>query len=438
MKAFNPSKSLYSSNGEQTLALCLGLVPLFLVTIRSWSSAVLIFGAVACVIFMLRPASRSDQRTSASWYDQPLIVFVLLAPVLSVAASSLIRGSHVLANYDSPMRFLVAVAIFLFALTRRINTAACLQYTAPASLILTLLHQFFFVQPRLWGPDRMSTYFADPLVFGYTALTLGLISLVSINLLEKDSKPVVILKLAGLAAGVYLSIMSGSRTGWMAVPVVMVLWAYRQKYMTRKVWKFATLGLTSLLMCSVYALSATVQQRLLLGFNEAFDYPWVGIAPNTSVGSRITFLRIAFDMFLSSPLAGHGDNGYDLTALPAHVYTYASAETLKLAFNSGFHNEMVSNAVRFGVGGFLAAAMLLLVPMALFIRQSASNNVVHRANAMLGLVLTVCFLISSLSTEVFDLKYMASFYAVMVALLCASAIAGSVTHNISATPSSGS
>ncbi|MEN9438056.1 MAG: hypothetical protein RIR09_2711, partial [Pseudomonadota bacterium] len=37
--------------------------------------------------------------------------------------------------------------------------------------------------------------------------------------------------------------------------------------------------------------------------------------------------------------------------------------------------------------------------------------------------LMLCVLISSLSTEVFDLKYTASFFALMIALLAAGAIA---------------
>jgi O-antigen ligase len=56
------------------------------------------------------------------------------------------------------------------------------------------------------------------------------------------------------------------------------------------------------------------------------------------------------------------------------------------------------------------------------LRQSGSGSSIQRANALLGLVLTICFFVSSLSTEVFDLKYMASFYALMVCMLCASAI----------------
>jgi O-antigen ligase len=201
----------------------------------------------------------------------------------------------------------------------------------------------------------------------------------------------------------------------------MAVWVHQQKFSSGKVFRALALGLVVALMVGFFAMSVTVQQRLSIGFHEALNYSWVGLAPETSVGFRITFLRIAFDMLASSPFAGHGDNGYDLTALPRHVYTYASPESLHMAFHAGFHNEMVSNAVRFGVGGLIAAAMLFFVPLALFVRQSRSDSTAQRANASLGLVLTICFFVSSLSTEVFDLKYMASFYAVMVAMLCGSA-----------------
>lgn len=360
---------------------------------------------------------------SAERRNMRLMVLVLLTPVVSIMASSLLRGSHVWANYDSPARFLVALAIFLYLVRQRVNMALYLQYTVPISLLLTLCHQIFFFQPRLWGADRMSTYFADPLVFGYTSLTLGLMSLLSIHSLHNDSRLMVLLKVAGAAAGIYLSIMSGSRTGWLAVPVVMQIWLFRQRFLRGRLGVALLFGMVACVMLGFFALPATIQQRWMSGLNEALDYPWIGMAPETSVGLRITFLRIAFDMFLSSPFAGHGDNGYDLLALPAHVYSYATPESLRMAFNAGFHNEMVSNTVRFGFGGLMAAAMLFFVPMVLFFRQSSSSNAVRRANAVMGLVLTICFFVSSLSTEVFDLKYMASFYAVMISMLCASVIA---------------
>jgi O-antigen ligase len=268
----------------------------------------------------------------------------------------------------------------------------------------------------------MSTYFSDPLVFGYTSLTLGLVSLVSINAISKDSKPLVAFKLLGAAIGFYLSVKSGSRTGWLAVPMVVAFWLYQlDSVKTRRMHLWAP-GLAVALVLGLLLFSTTVNQRVSLAFHEIASYSWTGMAPETSVGFRITFLRIAVDMFASQPLAGFGDTRGVLPVLPSHIASYASPESLRLAVVSGFHNEIVTNAIRSGLLGLLSAAMLFGVPLFVFGRQMRSAVTAQRNNAFIGLVFTLCVFISSLSTEVFDLKYTASFYAVMISLLCASAI----------------
>jgi O-antigen ligase len=407
---------------KRGLEICLAMAPLFLVTVRSWSSALLILCALACWLFLLFNQNPSDHCTTKTNRQKLLMCFVLMAPVLGVALSSWLRGSNVWPNYDSPSRFLIAIAIFVFATRQQINYAKYLQYTAPISLIITFLQQHLFTQPMLWGADRMATYFADPLVFGYTSMTLGLLSLTSIHLLGKDNLALVILKLLGAGIGLYLSVKSGSRTGWLAVPLVMVIVIYSRKLLTGRALHLLVLGLIGLLAFGAFGFSNMVQQRVLMGMNEVVNYSWQGMAPESSVGFRITFLRIASDMFAVSPWAGFGDNGYDLKSLPSPIYVYASPESIRLAFNAGFHNEMVSNAVRFGIGGLLSSALLFLAPLFIFIHHSASSSVIQRSNALLGLVFATCFFISSFSTEVFDLKYMASFYALTIAMLCASAI----------------
>lgn len=407
---------------KRSVGVCLAMAPLFLVTVRSWSSALLILGALASAILLACSKRKSAVCVNRENYQKSFVIFIFLAPVLGVAISSIIRGSNVWANYDSPSRFLIAIVIFIFATQQKINTAKYLQYTVPLSLIITFLQQHLTTQPKLWGADRMATYFADPLVFGYTSLTLALVSLTSIHLLEKDDEKLVILKLLGAGIGVYLSIMSESRTGWLAVPLVIAIAVYGRKLLKGNALHFLVIGLIGIIAFAAYKLSNTVQQRMLMGMTEVMSYSWNGIAPETSVGFRITFLRIASDMFAASPWAGFGDNGYDLKSLPNRIYTYASPESIRLAFNAGFHNEMVSNGVRFGIGGLMSAAMLFLGPMLVFAQQISSVSVVKRSNALLGMVFTSCFFVSSFSTEVFDLKYMASFYALITAMLCASAI----------------
>lgn len=415
-----PEKSI-----KQTLQFFFGITPLFLVTFSPWSSIILILGSFFSLFFLLSKKNKLKNCSDTNIKFKYLIIVTLFAPLFAIAFSSTLRNTYTWADYDSASRFLVAIAIFLFAVRERINILIYFQHAAPTSLILTLLHQIYFPQPKIWGADRMSTYFSDPLVFGYTSLTLGLISLTSINLLEKDSKTLVIFKLIGATIGLYLSIQSGSRTGWLAVPLVMIILLHQRKIFIGNIkilcmWSF---GLILAILIGLFESSFTIQQRSDLAFQEIMSYPWIGIAPETSVGLRITFLRIAFDMFTSNPISGFGDTSRGFTSLPVRIYDYASPESLRVAFTAGFHNEIVTNSIRYGIAGLISSAMLFVGPLVIFVYQLRSINHIQRANALVGIVFTVCILISSMSTEVFDLKYTASFYALTISLLCASTIA---------------
>lgn len=433
------AQTLWRQWQPQGLLVFLALVPLCLVTVRSWSGALLILGATFCLISLLRsrpePVAGSSPRLTGT-LEARVMLATLIAPVLVIGLSSTLRGQHNAADYDAASRFLLAALVFVWVLRRRANALYVLQITIPVGLIATLLQQIVFPQPRLWGPDRMATYFADPLVFGYTSLTLGLICLLSIHTLGKDAKALVALKLTGAMVGFYLSVQSGSRTGWLAAPLVLMVWFFFM-LSGRTSGHIGPLGgpmakmrghgkwllLAAVLLMVGFALSAIVQQRMTVAVHEVMDYPWQGIAPETSVGFRITFLRIAADLFASNPWVGFGDTRQPMQSLPAAVYTYASPEAIRMSLQSGFHNELVTQAIRSGVGGLLSAAALFFAPLWVCFRQMRSPIAAHRGNALAGLILVLGLLVSSFSTEVFDLKYTASFYALMVALLCGSALA---------------
>jgi O-antigen ligase len=271
----------------------------------------------------------------------------------------------------------------------------------------------------------MATYFADPLVFGYTSLTLGLISLTSIHLLKKDTRLGVAFKLLGAMLGLYLSIRSGSRTGWLAFPIILALLLYLKTKANRGNLRLLIVSITiaMTIIIGLFLTSKTMSDRVHIAVQEVSSYSWVGMAPETSVGMRITFLRMATDLLVAHPFTGYGDIKRSGAILPAHIYTYASPASVAMALNSGFHNEMVTNAVRNGVLAWLAAFMLFAMPFYIFLKKHRSSCHIQRGNASLGLVFTLCIFISSLSTEVFDLKYTASFYALMISLLVASSLA---------------
>src|SRR5262249_35100199 len=103
---------------------------------------------------------------------------------------------------------------------------------------------------------------------------------------------------------------------------------------------------------------------------------------------------------------------------PPSGFSYASQDAIRSGFTSGFHNQLVTNAVRSGVGGLLATGLLLFVPLLVCARGLRRRAAAARRDAMVGLAYCTCVVVSSLSTEVVDLKFAASFYAVMAALFC--------------------
>jgi len=422
-------QSLQNINNN-ILKIYLSLTPLFLVTISSWSSIILITGSIFAFGFYFTALKKIDRKKHTSGLNVILIISTLAAPFLSIILSSILREKFQWSDYDSASRFLIAIVIFLFGINTNINASKYFQYTIPASLFITVLHQLFFTQPKFWGIDRMSTYFSDPLVFGFTSLTFGLTSLVSINLISKDKPIIVAFKIIGFIIGIYLSIMSGSRTGWLAIPLVILVFInyhaiFRMRSLITKTTLFSFIVLA---IAILFTYSANSGKRMLLASNEFLNYSWSGVAPDTSIGQRITFLRIAFDMFVIHPFSGYGDTSKGVESLSPKIYSYASPESLRMAFNSGFHNEIVTNTIRYGVAGLVSSISIFVIPLVLFFDRIQSEDSNQKANSLVGIVFTICFFISSCSTEVFDLKYMASFYALTITMLCASVISKRETN----------
>lgn len=405
-------------------SVLLACAPLFVLTVPRWSNAILFAGALLSVLLLWcadLPAARLSP-PAQRWASA--MVACLVAPIVAVGLSALVRGDPYPATFDAPARFLLAVPLFLFVLRARVDAARLLRWVLPAGLLTALLSLVVFGREDRFPEGRDTNIMVDPLVFGYLSLAFALMCLATMtprHWREREWGGLA-WRALGVLLGFYLSLRSGSRTGWAAVPLVMGTWLYLHWGRGHPARTAAALGLAIAAPVIAYLALPTVQVRVDEAWQEVAGYDWNGVAPFTSVGLRITFLRIAADSFALHPFGGWGDTSrLPMHALPA--FPYASPQALEAAFHAAFHNQVVTNAVRYGVAGLLATLALLLVPLALCVRQLRSGNAVSRQNAAMGFAYTACIVLSSLSTEVVDLKFLASFYAVMVALLCGAALA---------------
>ena len=400
------------------------IVPLFVLTLKGWASAVLFCAATLSLLQLWRGDLPGAKLLPAERAWAMALVMAFIAPIAAVGLSAFLRGDPSASQFDAPSRFLLGIPVFLYVLRGRIDATRWLRWLLPLALLLALLSLELNGRASRWPEGRDTTEAVDPLVFGYLSLAFGMMCLMSITPSQWKQRQwaKLLCQVGGVLLGVYLSVRSGSRTGWAAVPLVLGTWLYFHWGKGHPVRSLLVLLAACSAPVAVYLLVPTVHERVYLAWREIMDYPWTGVAPYSSVGLRITYLRVAADIFAVHPWAGIGDtSNTPVNLLP--TFSYASPEAHRMAYHAAFHNQVASNAVRFGLGGMLSAIALLLVPLAICARQLGRTNAVGRANAAMGFAYLLCVVVSSLSTEVVDLKFLASFYAVMVAVVCGAALA---------------
>lgn len=277
---------------------------------------------------------------------------------------------------------------------------------------------FYYPETSNYWGGRYASYFVDPLTFGGYALVIGFTCLFLLNI-KKDTLFLSALKLMGFACGLFLSIGSGSRSGWMAIPFVLGLWVFINRK-NKKLVINASLILISVFLITLF-LNENLQQRILSIFQEI--YAWFTNQANKEEGSggmRLTMWRMSWVLFFESPLYGYGDPvGYKHLLEQPLLTSFAGPNALG-AITLGPHHEIFGQMLRSGIFGLIAGLLLFFAPMTVFIQQLRRNS--QNLAAQVGLAFVLGLFICSLSIEVFNLKYTTSFYALMLACLGAQAL----------------
>ena len=402
----------------QLFILSIVISPLFLLTVSGWMTRIVILCAFlgAYVLYTKKSISLGNDRKVK--FSKWLLCLSLTLPILGILLGEVFRNEFSLPYFDSPAHILICTFVLLAASETSPHLIKWMSYIFPIATLLALVE--ITVNPNLfWGAARLSTHALDPLDFGSLSLTFALLSLISINLHDQYSKWLITYKLIGFGTGIYLSILSGSRTGWLAVPIILALWLYydHNKFSLQR--KLAvSIGIIAI-MFSSYFFSSNVHQRVIETTRDLSSYQWNTSKPDdyNSVGARIAFIRIAVYLFEKKPLSGWGDGNFG-TVINDPGLDFSLLETKKIALEVGFHNDITANMVRSGIWGLIATLALFLVPAIFFIRNLRSEYKKQRDIAFIALAFLTCQFTSSLSMEIFNLRYSASFYGLMIAAFC--------------------
>ncbi len=412
-KSWTPAESTAL---ERTILALIALAPVFYLSIPHWITNISII-----LVLMILVSSIFSRNYFCVYRDVALlpISFVYIVYFLSIVVSQLGRGVFVSKEYLDQTRWLLGIPIFAFLYYLRIDFARVLGWFSPFIVIFAWISSTFFIPSNAWG-ERVTIEFMDPLAFGFMSLSVGLMCLITatLELRQRRLSTLAVMNVVGFLIGLYISLRSGSRTGWLAFPFVLLLVArvHFEKSTRGRVYAFLLLVLP---LCAIALLSSTVRIRMTEFINEVYSYPWYGgVAPETSVGMRITFYRLGAYYFFESPWIGWGDRGYLAIKDAAEVVRFSTAFTRDFAYNALFHSEWTTQAVRFGVLGLFSVFWVFAVPFYFFLSRLRS----HTQAALTGLAFLMCQLIASLSTEIYSSKGMITFSVVVVSGLLASVL----------------
>lgn len=313
------------------------------------------------------------------------IIATLVAFATVGALDGLVHGEGVRA-LDKPIRF--ALASFAMVLLMKYPPRLSWLWAGLAlGGILTAAwtgYQKFFL-----GAERAGGY-THLIQFGNIAMLTGFFCLAGLNWAAIQNRRWVwmVFLLLGAIGGVLASLLSGSRGGWVGMPLILLVLyrAYRDFASTRTVFALAAcIAGASFAVYNVPQLG--VQQRVHSAVEDIQLYQQ-GIS-ETSIGARFEMWRGAAQLFAEKPVFGWGSVNYQ----PAMQDLVAQGRADPVVAGFGHpHNEMLNVAAKQGIVGVLALLALYLIPLRLFAPGLQSPNLNERALATAGTLLPVAYI----------------------------------------------
>ncbi len=271
------------------------------------------------------------------------------------------------------------------------------------TLIISALYSIFWLCLVLlnWPVTRDTGYLSDAINRGNMGMLFGLMAMVSFFALP--SKVWKTLAVLGFISGVALSLISGSRGGWLALLISMFTLTFIFYRFGKKI-EFKSLVYIQLFLTIcliVFWEELPIQQRVDQVFVDINNY--LDGNPYSSVGYRFELWKASYYAFLEKPLFGWGWTNFNV----AKEFVFNEGDIAAIRDFGHPHNQYFLFLVETGLVGLLSLLAFMLWPFFVairYIKQTKEfNNTIYLA--ILVMVVTESILEFSLTDDTFSQKY---------------------------------
>lgn len=378
-----PSAASFTLHLYTSLAvLLLGAIALVVPSGYSLGAVMLLLGSA--VLLVKRPAIALQRH---DW--------LVIAALVAYAAIGVLeawwdgQGSR---GIDKPIRFLLAVPAMLLIMAYPPRLSWMWGGLAVGAIASGSWAAWQKLVQGVWRADG-HTYVIQ---FGNLNMLMGVLCLAGLGwavVQPRRSLWVGFLAL-GAVAGILGSLFSGSRGGWIGFPLVLLVLYRGYGRELPGTWKVGMAAVVLLGATLAFSLPQTgVQSRVNDAVSDVTRYI-SGESQTSSVGARFEMWKGAAHLIAERPVTGWGDNGYrqrmqelgEQGVIHPGVTVYGHA-----------HNEFIDAFAKRGVFGIAVLLALYLVPLKLFSKNIAAQNLSTRSVAVAGMLLSVAYIDFGLS-----------------------------------------
>lgn len=217
-------------------------------------------------------------------------------------------------------------------------------------------------QKLVLGVDRALGSFNHPIQSGDISMSLGLVSLCGLAWAHrKGSRPWQLFLSAATLSGILGSLLSGSRGGWVLLPLVLLTWYLLfRHWFSRRLKGGLMAGLLALLLIVLLPQSG-VPSRIQQARDDVTQY-LSGGNQHSSLGIRFQLWQSALRSFADRPLFGWGNNGIRESERQQVEAGQLDRQVYDLDFHA--HNQYLDELAKRGGIGLAALLALFLLPLA--------------------------------------------------------------------------
>ena len=275
------------------------LFPIGMASVRHWSS--IIFYLVLALSLLSLGRRWQWPQGWPRWILLSFVVFVATSALSLVNADDLAQGFR---RMEKMAAFILVIPIYLGVRRLRVNLLPPLLYglllAGPVMAGVGVHSVFILGEPRAKG-------FYHPIIFGDLAMLVALVCAATWPFWVRCGVCLRILFPVSIACALYASMLSGTRGGWLALPLVagLLVFFYRRYFRSKRRLWFVIIACASLLAISPVVFPDTIGHGLgrIVHSLEKFKQ---GENRNSSENQRLLMWDLALEVWQQHPLIGTG------------------------------------------------------------------------------------------------------------------------------------